>query len=45
MGPFMRIGALFTAFLLSMGPQHVQVGFFRAPIRRVGAVPHILTPD
>jgi hypothetical protein len=38
----MRIGALFTAFLLSKGPQDVQFGFFRAPMRRVGAVPHIL---
>jgi hypothetical protein len=25
------------------GPQHVQFGFSRAPIRRVGAVPHTLT--
>jgi hypothetical protein len=35
----------FRIELIAYGPQHVQFGFFLAPIRRVGAVPHILTPD
>jgi hypothetical protein len=44
LGLFMRIiGALFTAFLLSMGPNTFNLSFFRTPIRRVGAVPHTLT--
>jgi hypothetical protein len=48
LGPFMRTGAYWCVVhgdFTQYGPKHVQFGFFRAPIRRVGAVPHTLTTD
>jgi hypothetical protein len=39
-----RVLVRFYGVFTQYGPQYVQFGFFRAPIRRVGAVPHTLTP-
>jgi hypothetical protein len=43
-GPLHAYWCVVYGVFTQYGPQHVQFGFFRAPIRRVGAVPHTLTP-
>ena len=45
-GPLMRIGAYWcvvNSVFTHCGPQYAKLGFVRAPIRRIGAVPHTLT--
>jgi hypothetical protein len=44
-GPLHAYWCVVHGVFTQYGPQHVQFDFFRAPIRRVGAVPHTLTPD
>src|SRR6218665_2730802 len=45
-GPLMRIGAYWcvvNSVFTHCGPQYAKVRFSRAPIRRIGALPHTLT--
>ena len=45
-GPLMRTGAYWcvvNSVFTHCGPQYVKVQFSRAPIRRIGALPHTLT--
>src|SRR6218665_1066605 len=45
-GPLMRIGAyrcVVNSVFTHCGPQYAKVRFYRAPIRRIGALPHTLT--